>query len=455
MEKVGIAKLTGENYDSWKLDVEFLLVKEKLWKYVSPGVKPKLHQEKSNAAELATWDEGDQQARATIGLLMTKGQHGLIRNTTTAKQVWDNVKKKFEKKTLSTKAYLIKRICDLRYNDGGNIEEHLQEFEDLFDRLEGVGYKFEEELQVIFILRSLPSSFSALSTALENRSENELTVDIIKGSIINEVEKQSEMTSSDATVLKVAAKHSVQCNHCHKFGHKWRQCKQLTKRYGEGSSQSDDDDIIEKSSVKFQHKAEASDDEFAFGVNEGSAGQWIVDSGATTHVCTDQNAFESLEPLRGDTPKTVTVADGKSAKVKGVGTCRLRCYGQGDTERNVTLSNVLFVPDLNTNLVSVARLVDKGATVTFDKQKCTITSGNRTAAVAPRNKGVFFLRMVKHKEAETEWRSRNAGGLKKQRDKLPAKEERQIYDYKAATVSERLLTAVADTSNCSDLEICL
>lgn len=451
MEKVGIAKLTGENYDSWKLDVEFLLVKEKLWKYVSPGVKPKLNQEKSNAAELATWDEGDQQARATIGLLMTKGQHGLIRNTTTAKQVWENAKQKFEKKTLSTKAYLIKRICDLKYSEGGGIEEHLQEFEDLFDRLSNVGYKFEEELQVIFILRSLPSSFSALATALENRSANELTVDIIKGSIINEVEKQNEMTSSDAKVLKVAAKRGVQCNNCHKFGHKWRQCKQLTKRYGEGSSQSDDDDICENNAALFQD--DASDDDFAFGVNEGSAGQWIVDSGATTHICADRNSFESLEQLRGDTPKTVTVADGKSAKVKGVGSCRLHCYGQGDTERNITLSNVLFVPDLNTNLVSVARLVDKGATVTFDKKKCTITSGKRIAAVAPRNKGVFSLRMVKLKESVPDRCSRNASrSLEKQRGKLPAK---QIQHSGRANVAECLLTAIVDTSDCVEHELCL
>lgn len=75
MEKAGIAKLTSENYDSWKLDVEFLLVKEKLWRYVSPGVKPKLNKDQTNAAELEAWDEGDQQARATIGLLITKGQH--------------------------------------------------------------------------------------------------------------------------------------------------------------------------------------------------------------------------------------------------------------------------------------------------------------------------------------------------------------------------------------------
>lgn len=57
MEKIGIAKLTNDNYDSWKLEVEFLLVREGLWKYVSPGVKPEVAASGSNVAELAAWDE--------------------------------------------------------------------------------------------------------------------------------------------------------------------------------------------------------------------------------------------------------------------------------------------------------------------------------------------------------------------------------------------------------------
>lgn len=54
MEKIGIAKLTNDNYDSWKLEVEFLLVREVLWKYVSPGVKPMAAANGANAGKLAT-----------------------------------------------------------------------------------------------------------------------------------------------------------------------------------------------------------------------------------------------------------------------------------------------------------------------------------------------------------------------------------------------------------------
>lgn len=70
-------------------------------------------------------DEADQKARATFGLLMTRSQHGHIQNTTTAKPVWDNLKKQHEKKTLTSKVKLIKRIYDLQYYERDDIDEHL------------------------------------------------------------------------------------------------------------------------------------------------------------------------------------------------------------------------------------------------------------------------------------------------------------------------------------------
>lgn len=141
MEKTGIIKLTNENYDTWKLEVEFLLVREGLWRYVVPGLKPELNANRSNAAEVAAWEDGDQRARATIGLLLSRSQLGHIRNTTSAKAVWENLKKQHEKKSLTSKVHILKRICDLKYHEGDDIEEHLMKFEDLFLEVLQCGYK--------------------------------------------------------------------------------------------------------------------------------------------------------------------------------------------------------------------------------------------------------------------------------------------------------------------------
>lgn len=407
MERTGIAKLSAENYDSWKLDVEFLLVREGLWKYVTPGVKPVLTADRSNAAEVAAWEDGDQRARATIGLLLSRSQHGHIRNTTTAKAVWENLKKQHEKKSLTSKVHLLKRICDLKYHEGDDIEDHLMKFEDLFAKLSNAGTKLDDDLQVILVFRSLPSSFDALTTTLENRSEDELTLEIVKNRIINEVQKRSESTSADSMVLKADGKtKSIVCHYCQKVGHMKRNCKLwLKEKDSSDRSQKQNRPAEGDRTVKQQPKARIakSDEEtFAFSAREDPAVNWIVDSGASSHMSTNEQYFVTLEEPRSDTPRFVTVADGKRALVKGIGSCKIKCYGKNDETKEILLSEVLFVPELDMNLVSVGSLVQKGAGVTFDENGCTIKRGERIAAVAPRRNGLYHLRLIERVNAVVE-----------------------------------------------------
>lgn len=58
---VHIDKLTKDNYDTWKLHVEAILVKNDLWCYVNGSrVKPE------TPVHAAAWDMNDRKARADI-----------------------------------------------------------------------------------------------------------------------------------------------------------------------------------------------------------------------------------------------------------------------------------------------------------------------------------------------------------------------------------------------------
>lgn len=52
MEKLGVPRLNGSNYSSWKFKVELLLVREDLWEYVT-GTCPV--ETEANAAVVAAW----------------------------------------------------------------------------------------------------------------------------------------------------------------------------------------------------------------------------------------------------------------------------------------------------------------------------------------------------------------------------------------------------------------
>lgn len=89
----------------------------------------------------------------------------------------------------------------------------------------------------------------------------------------------------------------------------------------------------------------------------------------------------------------------RKAMVKGVGSCQLDCYGQDGIAKKITLTQVLYVPDLDMNLVSVGQLVAKGARVIFDQSGCTIAREDRVAAVAVQRNGLYHLRMVERSNA--------------------------------------------------------
>lgn len=73
-------------------------------------------------------------------------------------------------------------------------------------------------------------------------------------------------------------------------------------------------------------------------------------------------------------------------KVKSIGDTAL------DLHEDVTLNNVLHVPDLGVNLLSVSKIVEKGNTVFFNSNGCTIknTEGKVVAQVKA-DKGVYKL----------------------------------------------------------------
>lgn len=89
---------------------------------------------------------------------------------------------------------------------------------------------------------------------------------------------------------------------------------------------------------------------------------WIIDSGATHHVCHDKNLFEMLSE---DVHSSVTLPTGSGVQIAGIGSLKLSEY--------LILKNVLYIPDFRLNLLSVSQLTkDLGYRVSFDTTSCVI-----------------------------------------------------------------------------------
>ncbi|CAA7030339.1 unnamed protein product [Microthlaspi erraticum] len=89
---------------------------------------------------------------------------------------------------------------------------------------------------------------------------------------------------------------------------------------------------------------------------------WVIDTGATNHICHDRNAFSTFKPLP-DT--TVSLPNGILVSIVGLGTIPLGS--------NLVLTDVLYIPQFKFNLLSVSSLTKSlGCKIWFDESSCVI-----------------------------------------------------------------------------------
>jgi hypothetical protein len=88
--------------------------------------------------------------------------------------------------------------------------------------------------------------------------------------------------------------------------------------------------------------------------------KWLVDSGITSHMIPDRTAFIKYTILSIGQP--VTAAN--RSILPGIGRGRVRIPISIDRHmRNIILTDILHIPQIAGNLISVARLQDKGIVV--------------------------------------------------------------------------------------------
>ncbi|CAA7040901.1 unnamed protein product [Microthlaspi erraticum] len=80
-----------------------------------------------------------------------------------------------------------------------------------------------------------------------------------------------------------------------------------------------------------------------------NANNWVMDSGATHHLTTDLSNLSLHQPYLGG--EEVTIADGTNLHISHTGSSQLPTLS-----KPLTLTDVLYVPDLKKNLISVYRL---------------------------------------------------------------------------------------------------
>ena len=117
---------------------------------------------------------------------------------------------------------------------------------------------------------------------------------------------------------------------------------------------------------------------------------WIVDSGATCHMCNNKMLFSKLYGLKQSLE--VTLGDGHVLETTGRGIVVLEMKLPQGKCMKCKLCDVLYVPMLSYNLLSVSKVTEFGKTISFRDDSSQITSVNqKMVATATRVGNLYHL----------------------------------------------------------------
>eukprot|EP00794_Sanderia_malayensis_P002751 gene2751-biopygen2271 len=291
----------------------------------------------------------------------------------------------FEKKSLSQKIFYRPKLYSAKLEKGVTMLEHVNYLKTLSDHLEAVGDRIEEKDLVIILISSLTEDYNYLITALETIAEERLNWVYVRDRVLHTYEKIHNTT--EVTTVKVVKHDDVlfsnkagikrsesthkKCFYCQKEGHFAKNCfKKKADRKAK----------LQAESAKTVEHQDDGDGDFVLTVNNSdkqACDDWWIDSGASQHMSFNNSGM--INYMKFSMPQEIKLADNSIVFAYGKGNIRLPCY-DGSKRINLMLKDVLFIPKLRKNLLSLSTVTERGNEVLFKGEFCKlIVNGNASS----------------------------------------------------------------------------
>lgn len=387
--KAGFQRLSYDNYETWKLRARQVLTREKLWNCIGD----ELPQMKDRTKE---WKEKDELALQTIGFLVEDAQLRLIKDAGTAREAWTLLNQYYVKDSAVGKVALIKKLSKLELSEGGDCRKHLAEFDELFEKFENVGMPMPEDMRAAFILASLPQSYDSIVASIQGRGEM-FTMAFVKSKLLEENERRAEKGERDsqtAMAVKTSFKHPNEenrrlCYACDSPDHIMRNCDVLKKVRSEASKTAGRRKMEAAKTVI--NKDEPCGSVCFAALQEEANDCWYLDSGASCHMTGRKDLLDSCEMME---EQMVLMADGKAIRCDMKGKAYVSAEDHKGHSMVVSLNNVMVVPGLSANLISVQAITKTGYSVIFRDRDCQIVKGSKIVVVGKKVGVLYRLNKV-------------------------------------------------------------
>ncbi|CAL1680763.1 unnamed protein product [Lasius platythorax] len=199
--------LNKENYDTWKMFMEALLVKNDMWQYVNgTKVKPEIQvgvPESVNAAR--TWEQVDAKARSDIVLSINASELKQIKGCTTSRETWLRLEAVYQSKGPARKAALLRQLITSKMHTDSDVHEHLRHFFDIVDKINEIGVEVDQDLLSTLLLISLSKEFDNFRCAIESRDALP-SLEVLRVKISEEADARKSVVHDSTSNAMLAGK---------------------------------------------------------------------------------------------------------------------------------------------------------------------------------------------------------------------------------------------------------
>lgn len=345
-----------DNYDSWRISARAALELSGLWQYVSGELTEKDADKKV---------EGEMKAKAKLTLMVDPINYSHLQSAKTAKEIWSNLKAAFDDDGLMRRVGLLRTMINTRLESCSSMEHFVNTIITTAHKLKGAGMTVDDEYVATILQAGLGDDYKPMIMAIES-SVQKITSDFVKTKLLQNVGSDQAPGGLNSNALYTKrysgsggngrnggngghghtggqgksgsqgkSMKNVKCFECNQMGHYARQCP--SKKKADSSSL------------------------FCLTANHAACDDWFIDSGASKHMT---NKRDWMVNERTTSTDSVNIANNFRLPVQCMGDLSLMLdRGKHMSDMHVNVRDVLYVPGLCANLISVSQLVQQESTI--------------------------------------------------------------------------------------------